>query len=447
VEEPTYSEPARTAEKASGAAWYALAVLTATYMLGNADRQVLAMMIVPVQRDLHLTDVEFSLVQGLAFALFFSTGGLVAGWAIDRFSRRMVTMASLAGWSAFTGLSAAATGFWSLFAARCGVGMGESTMLPGGYSLIADLFPKRLLGMALGIYTMGANVGLALSFILGSGIAAAMSSTSGVSLPLIGTVHAWQVTFLLLGAVGLLFAPLFLTFRDPPRREQLSSGVGLFKPALIFLGARARLFSSHFLAFGISNAVGLVVLTWSPAILQRRFGWDQGRAGLALGLVVGSAGTIGPLVVGLIARRLDRAGKRYFHFAAPMIFAAAIIGFASLSIAAASAWVWLAALFGIYFMTAATLIYGSAALQLVTPNELRGRMVALYVAAGGIIGAALGPLLVALITEHVLHDQKAVGTSMGIVVIAFGAIMLAALQWGLPRYRVARDDMIERFGS
>lgn len=409
-------------------------------MLGFVDRQILAIMVVPIQRDLALTDVHLSLLQGFAFALFFSTAGLVAGWAIDRFSRRLVCMTSLFTWSICTALCGVSTGFWSLFAARVGVGVGESTMTPGGYSLISDLFPKRQLSLALGIYTMGANLGVALSYIGGGAIAAALATRGSLDVPLLGEVRSWQVTFLILGLAGVLLAPMFVTIKEPQRRGQMSEGKGLMGPALKFLRQKPRLFASHFIGFSCNNAIGFVVLAWSPAFLARKFGWTEGHIGLAVGLTVGIAGMSGPLIAGTIVGRLQKFGMRDLHFAVPIFSAIVVALLAGLSMLAPTPWLWLVCLAGIYFITSATLTYGSTALQLVTPNEFRGRMVAIFLAVSAVLGSGLGPLVVALITEHVLHDHNAVGISIGLVVLGFALMESLVLHWGLPSYRRALDE-------
>jgi MFS family permease len=41
-----------------------------------------------------------------------------------------------------------------------GVGVGEATLSPSAYSMITDYFPKRKLGIALSVFTMGIFLGL-----------------------------------------------------------------------------------------------------------------------------------------------------------------------------------------------------------------------------------------------------------------------------------------------
>jgi sugar phosphate permease len=59
-----------------GRAWYAVAVLTVCYTLSFVDRQILAFLVGPLKHDLHLSDTQIGLLQGLAFAVFYTLLGV-----------------------------------------------------------------------------------------------------------------------------------------------------------------------------------------------------------------------------------------------------------------------------------------------------------------------------------------------------------------------------------
>src|SRR5699024_4939385 len=113
-----------------GAAWYALIVLTACYTFSYIDRQILAFLVAPLKSDLHISDTEIGLLQGLAFAMFYAFFGLPMGLLADRFSRRNIVLAGLLVWSAMTALSGAARSYGTLALARMGVGVGEAVINP-----------------------------------------------------------------------------------------------------------------------------------------------------------------------------------------------------------------------------------------------------------------------------------------------------------------------------
>lgn len=117
-----------------------LGVLIVAYTFNFLDRQILGILAGPIKAELGLTDSQLGLMGGLAFALFYTGLGIPVAWLADRWSRTWIMTGALALWSGFTALCGLATGFWSLFLARMGVGIGEAGGVAPAYSLIADYF-------------------------------------------------------------------------------------------------------------------------------------------------------------------------------------------------------------------------------------------------------------------------------------------------------------------
>jgi MFS family permease len=207
-------------------AWYMVAVLMLCYTLSYADRQILAFLAGPLKHDLQINDTEFGVLQGLVFAVFYTLFGVPLGMVADRFSRRNLIALGVFLWSLTTSLSSIARSFGSLAAARMGVGIGEATLSPSAFSMIADSFPKERLSSALSIYTMGIQLGSGLALIIGGTVAQAVSQLPPVELPIAGAIAAWRVTFLIVGAPGLLVALLLLSVREPARRSLLVDATG-----------------------------------------------------------------------------------------------------------------------------------------------------------------------------------------------------------------------------
>ena len=131
-------ESSEAKEASLGYAWYVVLVLMVCYTLSFIDRQILSLLVAPIKQDLGISDTRIGLLQGLAFAIFYTLLGLPMGRIADRSSRRNLIAVGIFFWSLMTGLCSVAKSFWSLFLARMGVGVGEATLGPSAFSMIAD---------------------------------------------------------------------------------------------------------------------------------------------------------------------------------------------------------------------------------------------------------------------------------------------------------------------
>ena len=139
--------------------WYVLAVLTLTSLFSVADRLVLSILIEDIKAEFTLSDSQLGLLTGVAFSLFYVIFGFPFARLADRATRKNIVAAALTMWSVMTMVCGAAVGFWSLFAARMGVGVGEAGSGPAGQSMLADFFRREQLARAMGFLTLGATIG------------------------------------------------------------------------------------------------------------------------------------------------------------------------------------------------------------------------------------------------------------------------------------------------
>ena len=78
---------------------YVLTLLILIYICNNMDRHILSTLAVPITTELQLSDSEFGILSGLAFALFYTFFGIPAGWLADRVGRIRVLFAAAVIWS------------------------------------------------------------------------------------------------------------------------------------------------------------------------------------------------------------------------------------------------------------------------------------------------------------------------------------------------------------
>ncbi|NBB51316.1 MFS transporter [Rhizobium sp. CRIBSB] len=186
-----------------GYRYYVLAVLILIYMLNFLDRQIIGILAAPLKAEFNLSDSQFGLLGGIAFASVYSTLAIPLAWLADRVSRVWIMTGALAVWSGFTALCGLAGSFGQLFLCRMGVGVGEAGGVAPAYSLIADYFPPQQRARALAGFAFGIPLGTAAGTLVGG---------------LLAATYGWRTAFIVVGVLGLLVAPLLrMTVRDPKR--------------------------------------------------------------------------------------------------------------------------------------------------------------------------------------------------------------------------------------
>jgi MFS family permease len=281
-------------------AWYVVGLLTLANISSFLDRQILALLVVPIKRDLHLSDTKVSLLMGLSFALFYTVFGIILSRLADSSNRRNIIIAGIAVWSLFTALCSGVKNYSQFFLARMGVGIGEATLSPSAYSIISDYFPKRKLGMALSVFSMGIFLGSGIALAIGSGIISSLPTEGKIIVPLFGEIYHWQKLFLLIGLPGIAISLLMLTIKEPVRKGVLHID-GVPKQKLSLREALKIVFTYRktFLSICIGTAFTAIVTyactAWVPTYFFRTFDWPIPKAGFVFGLVLLSGSICGVL--------------------------------------------------------------------------------------------------------------------------------------------------------
>lgn len=411
-------------------AWFVVFVLLLLLSSSFVDRTIISLLVGPIRADLDISDTEFSLLQGFAFALLYAVLGLPAGMVADRRSRKMIIFGGVGMWSIATVSCGLARSFWQLFASRVSVGIGEAALTPSAMSLIADYFPKDRLATALSIYQFGSFLGQGLALIIG-GVVIQLVSTSGtVELFLFGLVKPWQAAFIAVGLPGLLLALLALTIREPVRRGRIvgRSGDMTLGQTLEFMGARWKIYGPLILGVALASLVNFSLAAWVPAMLMRSFGWSQSSVGQTYGTVILVAGGIGAAGGGNLADWLVKRGDVAGHVTLATIIFLLIAPFVVAAALAPSAALALVLLFCTMVLFGATPGVTSAILQVVTPNEARGKVISIHLLAGALIGAGMGPTVIAALTDTVYGGgagvRYSIATAAAVLLPAASLLML-----------------------
>jgi MFS family permease len=202
-------------------AWFVLAVLVCVYILSSMDRTILSILAEDIKKSFAMTDGQLGFLHGTAFSVFYALFGYPMGRLIDRWRRTKMLAIAITIWSGMTILCGLSNSIMQMTAARIGVGIGEATASPAGFSLVSDWFTKRKRGTALGIFIGGLGIGSALALALGGIIVTRWELAFPTERPF--GLEGWQATFVAVGLPGLLLAILVASLREP--RRGLSDGI------------------------------------------------------------------------------------------------------------------------------------------------------------------------------------------------------------------------------
>jgi MFS family permease len=425
-------------------AWATIALLFLASIVSVIDRTVLNVVVDAVKGDLGMTDVQISVLQGLAFGIFYATMGVWLGFIADRSSRRLLVVVGIGLWSLATIGGGLAQSFGTMFLARLLVGLGEAALAPAAISLIADLFPPGQRGRPIGIYLTGQAVANGLSIWICGGLLAAASHGAFTHWPLLATLAPWRIVFVLCGVGGLFVSAAFLLTREPPRadaREQAPRAlVAQIGAVFRHLGRERVRFFGVYLGFACCFLGAYGAAAWQVAMISRKFALSPAAVAGMMGPLSIGFGLLGPLLGGTlvdaVVKRSGNAGLLRLLgilplFAIPStlaVFAPTALGAAILS----SSQLGVTALVG-----TATLAY----LQAVAPAHMRGIAVSITGLVNTLLGAALGPILVALLTEKLFGDDKLVGWA--ILTVGAPAYLGAAALYTFTAHLNRRQDARE----
>lgn len=423
-------------------AWYVVGILLFAYTVSFVDRQILSLLVQPIKRDLGISDTQIGLLAGFAFAMFYSVLGIPIARLADRKSRRAIIAVGVGLWSVMTAACGLSKNFWQLFLMRVGVGVGEATLSPAAYSMIADYFPPKKLAKAIGVYCMGLYGGAGLAMLVGSAVVALVSDADAIVLPVIGPVFAWQMTFFVVALPGLLVLALMATVKEPTRREYLPDGSTRatqpkpvpLREVFAFMGENRKIIIGHFGGFLALGTVISAYLVWVPEFLRRSYDFSITQAGVIYGLSLLFLGTAGPYAGGWLAEKLTERGYKDAEMRAAMVGGIAMIPLSVLTPLMPGE-------ISVVIMLALTTFALSfdqglapTILQLIAPNRMRAQLTAVFMFIAVLAGYTIGPAAVAMITDYFFKDEASLNYSLSIVSAILTPIGVLFLWYGVKPY-------------
>lgn len=378
-------------------AWL-LTILLLTNALNLADRQGLAVVAQAIKNELHFSDAQMGLIQGLAFAIFYTLMGLPLARLAEHFRRTWILCGSIALFGTMVWLCSTAQGFLRLMSFRIGVAVGDAGFGPPVASLIGDHYPMEKRASVMSIIWLGAPLGLVFGSMLGGWMAEHVS---------------WRAAFVAVGAPALVVAVAALLTLKEPARGMLDPGpaAGGSPPSLwavlrFLLSKRSmcHILIGCALAATAMNGIG----QFFGQFLVRTYHVGFAEAGRLLSLVGGAAMASGLALGGFGVDWGGRFDKRWYAWGPSIGLALAapafLLGFNQHAIAAAIGFLMVAhvTLF-IYFTPTLALA------QNMVGANMRASSAGVVSLVLGLVGVGLGPTLVGFLSDVLARGAFAPG--------------------------------------
>jgi MFS family permease len=414
--------------------WYVLGLLTVVSMFSIADRLVFSILLEDIKAEFAFSDFQIGLLGGLAFAATYVIIGFPAARLADRSVRKNIVAGAISFWSVMTALCGLATGFWTLFLARTGVGVGEGCSGPASQSLVSDYFPRDELAKAMGFLTLGATMGTAGGLIVGGQL---------------NEMFGWRYAFILMGLPGLLIGLfMYLTVREPPRGRYAATDAQIEQQPL---GVTLRsLFSNRvFMGLAIGWAaqimIGYALAFWMAAVMIRNFEISTGDVGLYLGTAFLIGGIPGPILGGYLAEWLTKRDERWRAWLPGVVSFGCVVPLA-MSLSSGAFWpflIWFALAYAIYVASQAPILSGIQAA--VEPSQ-RGFAVAVALFFNNLVGQAAGLSIIGAISDQLApaYGVSSLGIAVFAVCLVSGIAAMAIFAWTAAQMR--RSGYLAKMG-
>lgn len=392
-------------------------------IFNNVDRFLPAILAEPMKRELGLSDTFLGVLNGLGFLVIYAVACIPIARRADSGRFGAVIGASLAGWSLMTLLGGMVATAWQLAVTRAGVALGEAGSTPAAHAYISRNFPPEQRAGALAVLSLGAPIGVMASLAAGG---------------VIGELLGWRWTFMLMGVIGLVLAPVVLIALGPGQPlPKAAAGAGaadlrfiLRKPSALALCA-----ASGFIAVG-----GYASGAFAPAFLIRAQGMSVGAAGLQLGLLGGILGMVGMLTVSWLGARLARRDARA-PLALLVVLALASSPFAIVAYLFAEGSGALVCIALGNLASTSYLALTVSCLHNLAPAGVRARLSAVLLFWTAILGG-LGPLLTGIISDALTAEYGSAALGRALLIVP-ASLILAAICFAaaIPTFR--RDTVDE----
>lgn len=302
-----------TDQRRSRARFLIMVMLFITVVINYMDRSNLSVAAPAIADEFGLSPAQQGLILS-AFGWTYAAMQIPGGWLVDKVQPRVLYPLCLILWSLATVFMGMAGSFVALFVLRLAVGVFEAPAYPINNKVATSWFPEKERGTAIGFYTSGQFIGLAL-----------------LTPVLIWLQHtfSWHWVFIATGLVGVVWGVVWYVVYRSPREHRLANeaevdyireGGGLvdLEPSGaqhaqrlswanlgVVLGHR-KLWGIYLGQFCLTSTLWFF-LTWFPTYLVDYRGMDYIKTGFLASLPFVAA-LVGVLLSGVLSDVLVRRG-------------------------------------------------------------------------------------------------------------------------------------------
>ncbi|MGJ4944329.1 MFS transporter [Bradyrhizobium sp. HKCCYLS1011] len=300
--------PADSLVKSTNVRWIVGGLMWLAIAVNYIDRTVLSAAAPHLSRELSIPADQMGFILS-AFFWSYALLQIPAGWFADRFGQKIGLGASVALWSIATSATGLAAGFYSLFAMRLGLGIGEAGAYPSNAGIASKWFPDRERATISGLFDSASKFG------------------GAIAMPLIVWLIAlidWRMTFVVIGAIGMVWAIVWWWFftetpeAHPMMNESevdyirdnqiIKHGEDKAMPMRWYELLRYRNIWAMCLGFFTINYISYFFITWLPTYLVKQKGMGMMEMGFVASLPL-LCGLVAEIVAGLLSDRIVRSKR------------------------------------------------------------------------------------------------------------------------------------------
>jgi len=269
-------------KKIKGLRWWIVTLIAIATIINYIDRTSLAIMWTSIEQDVGLTKEDYAFI-GILFTIAYAVSQSLSGGLYDKIGTKLGFVISIIVWSLSVAFHGIARSLLSFSILRVFLGLGEAGNWPGATKSNAEWFPIKERAFAQGIFNSGASLGAV------------------ISAPFIAIIYSfvgWKITFIILGAMGILWLIPWLIInkklpeshpwlseeereyilegqRDKSVKENGGDKAPSWWEIMSYRQSWSVLISRFFL-----DPIWWLFVFWLPIYLADRFGFDVKQIGL-----------------------------------------------------------------------------------------------------------------------------------------------------------------------